>query len=362
MALTRNCSRLQVSARGQSSVSVGQETSARLLDHEPDPFCLRENDDSDLSSIVQGLYSSNRENHVPSGSGEPEKDAPLGDRTQVYKAWIEDSVTKRREAKLALGGDLVHSAAFGAIRFDQENFPREEEEEDEEGVPLSQRDSRRDYNPSEIYQDRNTADTNPNARQHKHSSASVTESATENSSSDSTSAKVEIILEKNNNAIMDGPEPIPSIYQIKSLNDLTHGEMWDLLKEHISFQNEFLVAVNKPYGLPMHTPSRECRHTVLDFLDELTTYCQSSEKVDPLHRLDKDTTGKTYQQRRYLEFTLLESGTLIKFDIIAFLGVLLFAKTQIAATIIKEKFAARQMRKKYLVVTKNCPPIQKGNS
>ncbi|CAG7785986.1 unnamed protein product [Allacma fusca] len=130
--------------------------------------------------------------------------------------------------------------------------------------------------------------------------------------------------------VVEPKEHIPKYYKQFNWHETTHADAWIYLRKNICFQNEFLVALNKPLGLPMHTPTASCRHTVIDFLKEFAEHCRVNE-IFPCHRLDKDTTG-----------------------------VLLLAKSEKAAAAIKTKFANRSIIKQYFAIVKNCPPMREG--
>lgn len=124
---------------------------------------------------------------------------------------------------------------------------------------------------------------------------------------------------------------VPKIYQLPLYNKLTQDEMWrTLLKRTVIFQNEYIFAINKPSGVPIHSPSLDCRHYITQFLSRFAKLA-NVENIFPLHRLDKETSG-----------------------------VLLFAKDARIAKYITEKFGQRQIEKKYLAVTKSCPQVEDG--
>jgi 23S rRNA-/tRNA-specific pseudouridylate synthase len=102
--------------------------------------------------------------------------------------------------------------------------------------------------------------------------------------------KDEAHIKPESSSSMESFARLPAVYTMQVLNDLAHSDVWNILRKQIVFQNEFLIGINKPFGLPMHSPSSNCRHTLNDFLDEFSKLC-NCESVYPLHRLDKDTTG-----------------------------------------------------------------------
>ena len=88
----------------------------------------------------------------------------------------------------------------------------------------------------------------------------------------------------------------------------------------ILFQDQYLVAINKPSGLLVHRSLIDSRET--RFAIQLTRD-QIGQRVYPVHRLDKPTSG-----------------------------VLLFALDSETARILTAKFTAREVSKKYLAVVR----------
>ena len=88
----------------------------------------------------------------------------------------------------------------------------------------------------------------------------------------------------------------------------------------ILFQDQYLVAINKPSGLLVHRSMIDARET--RFAIQLTRD-QIGQRVYPVHRLDKPTSG-----------------------------VLLFALDSDTARIVSAQFTAREVKKKYLAVVR----------
>ncbi len=88
----------------------------------------------------------------------------------------------------------------------------------------------------------------------------------------------------------------------------------------ILFQDQHLVAINKPSGLLVHRSLIDTRET--RFAIQLTRN-QIGQRVYPVHRLDKPTSG-----------------------------ILLFALNSETARILNAKFTARAVKKKYLAVVR----------
>lgn len=242
--------------------------------NDPDPFGLDEMGDEPLNSIVTGIYSS----RIPCSDSTTGGITPQNPRER-YKNWVEEAERRRHEAKLNPTNEMIHSAAFGSIRFDRENCSLREDDEEDYQEPI------RNKNKIEVLNETSQYELNEGRR-------NTQDSAGSSPALDSDSSKPNATTSTNNTVPKPSVlKPTPSVYKLQSLNELTREEVLLMLKRHVVFQNDFLFAIDKPYGLPMHTPSKECRHTVLDFLDELTKYSKSHETLYPLHRLDKDTTG-----------------------------------------------------------------------
>ncbi|NXI51890.1 RUSD4 synthase, partial [Chloroceryle aenea] len=78
----------------------------------------------------------------------------------------------------------------------------------------------------------------------------------------------------------------------KQLQQVHPNVLAKVLKKEILYQNEEIVAINKPYGLPVHGGPgvRNCISDVLPILAKML----ENMKAEPLHlchRLDKETTG-----------------------------------------------------------------------
>jgi len=92
----------------------------------------------------------------------------------------------------------------------------------------------------------------------------------------------------------------------------------------ILFQDQHLVAINKPSGLLVHRSLIDSRET--RFAIQLTRD-QIGQRVYPVHRLDKPTSG-----------------------------VLLFALNSETARILTAQFTAREVKKKYLAIVRGYAP------
>ncbi|MDR7128156.1 tRNA pseudouridine65 synthase [Algoriphagus sp. 4150] len=96
----------------------------------------------------------------------------------------------------------------------------------------------------------------------------------------------------------------------------------------ILFEDEYLIAINKPSGLLVHRTSIAAKETVfaLQLLRD-----QIGQHVSPVHRLDRPTSG-----------------------------VLLFSKKEEILPLLKEQFADRSVQKTYLAIVRGIPTIKSG--
>lgn len=94
----------------------------------------------------------------------------------------------------------------------------------------------------------------------------------------------------------------------------------------ILFEDEYLIAINKPSGLLVHRTSIAAEETVfaLQMLRD-----QIGQHVSPVHRLDRPTSG-----------------------------VLLFSKKEEILPLLKEQFADRSVQKTYLAIVRGIPEVK----
>ncbi|NXX76144.1 RUSD4 synthase, partial [Urocolius indicus] len=79
----------------------------------------------------------------------------------------------------------------------------------------------------------------------------------------------------------------------KRLQQVHPNVLAKVLKERTVYQNEEIVVINKPYGLPVHG-GPGIKNCIADVLPILAKMLEKSMKTEPLHlchRLDKETTG-----------------------------------------------------------------------
>jgi 23S rRNA pseudouridine1911/1915/1917 synthase len=91
----------------------------------------------------------------------------------------------------------------------------------------------------------------------------------------------------------------------------------------ILYEDDTLLAIDKPAGLPMHTTAKFWKNTLTALLRER----YPDEPVQIAHRIDRETSG-----------------------------VLLVARTPASASFLKTAFARRQVAKTYLALVKGAPP------
>ncbi len=98
------------------------------------------------------------------------------------------------------------------------------------------------------------------------------------------------------------------------------------MKLEILYEDEYLIAINKPSGLLVHRTSIAADETIfaLQMLRD-----QIGQYVSPVHRLDRPTSG-----------------------------ILLFSKKEEILPMVKEQFADRSIQKTYLAIVRGIPVIK----
>jgi 23S rRNA pseudouridine1911/1915/1917 synthase len=91
----------------------------------------------------------------------------------------------------------------------------------------------------------------------------------------------------------------------------------------VLYEDESVLVIDKPAGLPMHTTAKFWRNTLTALLREL----YPGERMDVAHRIDRETSG-----------------------------VLLIARGARAASFLTKAFARRAVAKTYLALVKGVPP------
>jgi 23S rRNA pseudouridine1911/1915/1917 synthase len=91
----------------------------------------------------------------------------------------------------------------------------------------------------------------------------------------------------------------------------------------ILYEDESVLVIDKPAGLPMHTTAKFWRNTLTALLRER----YPNEQMEVAHRIDRETSG-----------------------------VLLIARGRKVASFLTQAFARRQVAKRYLALVKGAPP------
>ncbi|MBC8131362.1 MAG: RluA family pseudouridine synthase [Deltaproteobacteria bacterium] len=91
----------------------------------------------------------------------------------------------------------------------------------------------------------------------------------------------------------------------------------------VLYEDEAVMVIDKPAGLPMHTSAKFWRNTLVAVLRER----YPGQHTEICHRIDRETSG-----------------------------VMLIARTPAAGSLLKSAFAQRRIAKRYLALVKGCPP------
>ncbi|CAG2117214.1 unnamed protein product, partial [Medioppia subpectinata] len=103
-----------------------------------------------------------------------------------------------------------------------------------------------------------------------------------------------------------------------------------LLMKSVLFDDIDIVAINKPYGMAIHTKETPVTPVLTDYLPHLQRELRC-EKLYTVHRLDRDTTG-----------------------------VLLLAKSQAKAKELNRMFCEHKILKRYICITRGVPDQLEG--
>jgi len=326
-----------------------------------DPFGIDEVASAKNSTLVQGCYripeESSNETKTSRGKAESPIYSQSSNRLQVYDTWIKHREEVNGQARLeAVGGeeaDHVRETHYGKVRLDSDKVNKKKNSQDPVGKMSSKRQTRYDKSVEEkSMSEKDVITAEEFLRSFKDHAREEDTNYLQKQKTNEVKIPSPIIhdpvpqrrlvhrvsqadldAQKFKESIIDdtvGSRVLPKPYQFPDFNKMTSQEIWYMLRKSIVFQNDFLLAINKPYGIPIHSPGVDCRHFVIEYLDRLAEFGQC-EKLYPLHRLDKETSG-----------------------------VLLFAKEPKVAKVILEKFAQRSIEKTYLAVVKLCPSIPEG--
>lgn len=118
---------------------------------------------------------------------------------------------------------------------------------------------------------------------------------------------------------------------IPVLTSFTYEEILQELIKRVLFENEHILAINKPYGLVCQGEKSTATNPIITtYLEDLARIVKV-DKLHLVHRLDKDATG-----------------------------CLLLAKNQKAAHLLNRMFLTREITKNYWIVTKGVPDPPAG--
>lgn len=126
-----------------------------------------------------------------------------------------------------------------------------------------------------------------------------------------------------------------SKYLPPDINQYTSNEVEELLITKVLYNDNEIVALWKPYGLPMFTTPSQCEagrvyHSLEKYLPSLAASLQCGSLLE-VHRLDQTTTG-----------------------------VLLFATTEASRKRLKKLFVERRIEKQYHAITNGVPSTASG--
>jgi len=112
---------------------------------------------------------------------------------------------------------------------------------------------------------------------------------------------------------------------------MTNEDIVEMLVKRVLFNDADIVAINKPYGISIHSNKESKSGPVLtEFLPKLSERF-NCEQLYTVHRLDKDTTG-----------------------------ILLLTKTQEKAHLINRLFTDHKITKQYYCITRGVPDDPEG--
>lgn len=118
--------------------------------------------------------------------------------------------------------------------------------------------------------------------------------------------------------------------QVLDYSKLTREDIIQLLLKSVLFDDIDILAINKSYGMSIHSKDNNSGPVLTQYLPELSERV-GTQKLYPVHRLDRDTTG-----------------------------VLLLAKTQEKAKELNRMFVEKKIVKRYLCITRGVPDEPEG--
>ena len=118
--------------------------------------------------------------------------------------------------------------------------------------------------------------------------------------------------------------------QVFNIDYANEDNIVKLLKNAILYEDDKVIAINKPYGLSSHGGPK-IHHSVGKLLDKFSQVLHVDDGLHLIHRLDKDTSG-----------------------------VMLLAKNKQVAWTLHGFFKRREVVKKYWLITKGLPSLEQG--
>lgn len=123
------------------------------------------------------------------------------------------------------------------------------------------------------------------------------------------------------------PDPHEITARAKTYDMISDADI-KMMQDAVLYQDDHIIAINKPAGLPTQGGSKQTRH--VDMLADALRFGYD-QKPRLVHRLDKDTSG-----------------------------ILLLARTRQVASALTESFRSRETRKVYWAAVAGCPAPKMG--
>ncbi|CAG0919905.1 unnamed protein product [Notodromas monacha] len=116
-----------------------------------------------------------------------------------------------------------------------------------------------------------------------------------------------------------------------NFNRMTRDEIYTIVKSSVIYNENDIVALNKPFGMSCQGGSPNDLTFISKHLDRLARDMGAKDVLLPIHRLDKDCTG-----------------------------VLVYAKTELMANLLRACFSQRKVVKIYWAILKGTPDPNEG--
>ena len=158
-------------------------------------------------------------------------------------------------------------------------------------------------------------------------------------------------LEAYNKKEEDGDGIVKKSYKtlVPDLTYLPNDVLVSILKKSILHHQNGIIAINKPYGLVTTDKDRNSKLVLTDILPLLSEKLKV-EKLYTVHRLDRYTSGET----KCNYFCIIDPNIFLK------IGILLLAYNQEMAKKLTDMFQQQLIKKKYLTITKRIPDPKEG--